>query len=277
MIGASSGVISTTALEESKRRGTSDLDAYQCVLRAHEFYRKYLNPEKHLEVRACLERAVEIDPLYADAWAWLAMMYKEEYELGYNPRPNPLDRMEQAARKAISLESSNQQAHNVLAQALFQRKDRDEFLVQAERAVGLNPNDPFTLATQGYQIAWSGSWERGIALVRKAIALIPEPEGWMYIPLSTDYYRRGKYEAALKEALKVNLPFFWTYVHLAMNYAQFGREAEAKAAAAKLLELYPEFETHARTELKKWWWEESMREHMIEGLRKAGLDIPPPD
>ena len=64
------------------------------------------------------------------------------------------------------------------------------------------------------------------------------------------------------------------YLWLAMNYGQMGRNTEAGESVEKLLELYPDYGTHARTELRKWYWEEELVEHMIDGLRKAGLDIP---
>ena len=49
---------------------------------------------------------------------------------------------------------------------------------------------------------------------------------------------------------------------------------EAMQAVAQLLEAYPGFGQNARRELRKFLWEEDVIEHTIEGLRKAGLEIP---
>ena len=61
---------------------------------------------------------------------------------------------------------------------------------------------------------------------------------------------------------------------LAVAYGQLGREEEARAAVTRLLELYPGFAAKARNDLRKWYYSEDLVEHFIDGLRKAGLDIP---
>ena len=61
---------------------------------------------------------------------------------------------------------------------------------------------------------------------------------------------------------------------LAVSFAQLGREQEARAAAANLVELYPSITEDGRGELSKWFYSEDLVEHFIDGLRKAGLDIP---
>ena len=85
-------------------------------------------------------------------------------------------------------------------------------------------------------------------------------------------------EEALDAAQKINMPGFWvTHVNLARAYGQLGRQAEAAKSIEKLLELYPDYPDHARMRLRKWNWPEAAIEQSIEGLRKAGLDIPDED
>ena len=60
-----------------------------------------------------------------------------------------------------------------------------------------------------------------------------------------------------------------------MNYGQLGRKEEAKAAVARLLKLYPGFGANVRRELRKYNWTDDQIERYVEGLRKAGLEIPP--
>jgi hypothetical protein len=52
-----------------------------------------------------------------------------------------------------------------------------------------------------------------------------------------------------------------------------GRDEEAQAAIAKLLELKPDFAERAREEFEIWNNTEEMIEHELHGLREAGLDI----
>jgi tetratricopeptide (TPR) repeat protein len=127
-------------------------------------------------------------------------------------------------------------------------------------------------------MAYPGRWERGTALVRKAIRLNPNYQGWYHYPLALDRFLKGEYELALKEAQKVNIPgFFWTQLILASIYGQMGREVEARTAAERLLELYPGFTTEtARAQAKKLLMQDDLIEQLQDGLRKAGIEDPPP-
>jgi tetratricopeptide (TPR) repeat protein len=273
-IGDSAGILVRAELEAIKAKPTDSLDAYECVLRAVAHYDVH-TPETHLEARDCLERAVELDPNYAAAWTWLAWMYLDEDRFGFNPRPGSLDRALEAAQRAVVLDADDENARLSLVKVHFHRHELDAFFAEAERAVALNPNNSMVLANVGLQMILPGELDRGFALINKAIALNPNHPEWYHFPLFHYHYLRGEYEKALDMALKINMPgFFWTHVLRAAVYGQLGRKAEAREAADKLLELYPTYPENARDEFRKWNFPEEAIEHHLEGMRKAGLDIP---
>jgi adenylate cyclase len=75
--------------------------------------------------------------------------------------------------------------------------------------------------------------------------------------------------------LEIELPdFYWTQAYLAATYAQLGRKEEARSAVAKLLKLYPGFGANYRREARKYNATDAQMERFVEGLRKAGLDVP---
>jgi hypothetical protein len=78
-----------------------------------------------------------------------------------------------------------------------------------------------------------------------------------------------------REATQIEAPG-WVHNHgiLAMIYGQLGQEEQARAAARQIVKMDPDFEQNARYELQLRSIPEQMAEHMIEGLRKAGLSIP---
>ena len=270
------GVLALTRLEDTRGRDTDQLDAYECVLRAANYY-NILTPEEHFKVRDCLEDAVESDPDYAAALSFLANIYTDEYAFGFNPRPDSLDRALELARRAVELEPSNSLDQWWLARVHYFRHELDEAFYRTDRAIALNPNDATVLAAAATFLYGPGKWERAIALVRKAIALNPNHQGWYHFPLSADHYRKGEYEQALAEAQKINAPgFYWMHMFLAAIYGQMGRQKEARAAVNTLIELYPGFTTEtARGEFRKLNYEDNVTDQFIDGLRKAGLPEPP--
>jgi TolB-like protein/tetratricopeptide (TPR) repeat protein len=268
------GVLTRSGATRAKRKCTGSVDAYEAVLRAFSYWDRQ-TPAEHFEIRDALERGLDLDPEYAPAWACLSIFYLDEYRVGFNPRPEPLDRALKAARRATELDPAGHHAQQALAQVHFYRRERDAFLLAARKAVQLNPNDCTIVAMMGLLTAYAGEWEAGIAMLEKAMALNPYHPGWYYLPLAFHRYRARDYEGALEEALKVDMPGYWpNHMTLAAIYGQLGRPKEAGAALERLLQLSPSFEERAREELGKWLFEREVLEHMLEGLEKAGLQRP---
>ncbi len=207
------GIIATSRLQIAQRSEAHDLGAYECVLRAHEYYGSSdytVDAAKHLVVRTCLEEAVKTDPTYADAWIWLAGMYRDEAWYGHNAIPDPWGRMEAVLRRGLDLDSNHQAGHAFLADLYKERKQEELFFEAARRAIELNPNSANILAWMGAAIATWGQWDQGIPLMRKGVALSHTPPAWMFWTISWDHYRRGEYEESLSVAMKgyVNWPPF---------------------------------------------------------------------
>lgn len=132
--------------------------------------------------------------------------------------------------------------------------------------------DGFTAAYLGLLIAYAGDWERGCALAQRSTQLNPHHPGWYWFPLFFNAYRLRDYRRALEIVLKVNMPAFWrTHLALATAYGELGEQEAARKAVQDLLTIKPDFAMAGRDELRKW-WDAELTEHLIEGLRKAGLE-----
>ncbi|MGA7920561.1 MAG: hypothetical protein WCA38_12940 [Candidatus Acidiferrales bacterium] len=69
------------------------------------------------------------------------------------------------------------------------------------------------------------------------------------------------------------MPGLWrTNFALAAVYGQLGERGAASSAVSELLAIRPNFNQIARQELAKF-WDAQLVEHLIEGLRKAGMEI----
>jgi tetratricopeptide (TPR) repeat protein len=192
--------------------------------------------------------------------------------LNLNPQPDPLDRALDAAQRAVTLDPSSHFAHEVLADVYFQRQDLDLFFAEAQRALALNPNAVASLGSLGLRFNLAGD-ERGIAFVRKAMALDPFHSSWLNFAIAHHHLKRGEYAEALAAARMVDLPdLFTTQIYLAAIYAELGHQSEASSALEKLLQLYPGLTIEKLIEERRKWNEsDDMLCRWAAALRKAGL------
>lgn len=260
-----------------RRKPLPDLEAYTAVLRFYEYLEDF-SVANHARTRETLERAVERDPDYAEAWGCLAIVYAGEHMFGFNPRVDaapPLERARTAALRALKLDPYSITGHYALALSYYYRREMALFRETAERALHLAPNRSDILANLGLHLAYDGQWERGLALLDKARLLNPLHPGWYWFPYALDHYRRGQHAEALDAARRLHLPdFFWEPLFIAMICGQLGRDAEARTALARLLELRPDFVTAPEGVIGIIILDPVLVARCVEGLRKAGLHTP---
>jgi len=266
------GILARSMSEAVRGRDPEQLTPYEAVLRSFG-YGQRITPEELAEARSALESAVRKAPAHSDAWAMLAWLHVQDYAQGFSLQADSLASGLTAAQRAVDAAPSNHLAWFGLAQALFFHKEFQSFRNAAERTVALNPMDGNSIAFLGELLNYAGDWERGLALAGRAKQLNPNYPGWYWYADFYDAYRRGDYRGALNFALKINLPGqFFSHAVTAAASGQLGEADAATKAVRELLKLSPDFVSVARKVIEKW-WEPEYIERMIDGWRKAGLEI----
>jgi TolB-like protein/Tfp pilus assembly protein PilF len=260
------------SISDAVRGGYSrEVGPYEALMRGFGYHQR-LTPAEHAEAREALELAVDRAPSNPDCWAMLSWIYAHEHAHGFNVRPAALERALTAARRAVDIAPSNQLAQQALAVVLFFRKETAGCLSAAERAIALNPLDTSNEAM--FLIAFTGDWDRGCALIRRAMDLNPHHPRWYELTLAIDEYRRADYRGAIDAVAKANAPeVFWGNLALAAAYGQLGELTAARKALRDLLAQKPDFGQTAPELLAKW-MDPQLVEHLLDGLRKAGLSVP---
>ena len=70
------------------RKRTDNLEAYDTFLRGVDYFYRYTK-ESNAQARPLFEKAIELDPQYAEAYAWLGWTYLDC--LGPAMEPEPAD------------------------------------------------------------------------------------------------------------------------------------------------------------------------------------------
>jgi serine/threonine protein kinase/Tfp pilus assembly protein PilF len=237
-------------------------------------YTLQLKAEEHARLRAAFERVLDREPNHADAWACLSNLYCWEYVHRLNPLEKPMERALEAAWRAVTIGPNCQLGWQQVAEAHFFAKDYTAFRDAAERAMALNPRNSHTRVYLGLLIAFSGEWDRGLALVQRAIALNPHLPDWCYLPYFYNHYRKGEYQAALQVVKKINMPEDpWPQMGIAATCGQLKQQEMARAAVELVRRHQPLYLDlkYYREDAEKWFADTSIVEHLLQGLRKLGL------
>src|ERR1700690_3424225 len=266
------GALPRSMTEAVHSKAPEELSPYEAVLRSFAYFERY-TPEELSASRSGLEAALRKAPAYADAWAMLACLSAQDHLHGYELQKNALENAASAARKAVALSPANHLAYFSLAQVLSHQKD-DSFQDAAERALALNPMDGNAVAFLGEFLVYAGNAERGMQLAGRAKQLNPNHPGFYWFADFYHAFSQKDYRGALAFAQKAKLrgnPL--ASMMIASAAGQLGDPETAAKAAGDLLKFRPELPALMPRQVANIWNPE-YGERFLDGLRKAGLDIP---
>jgi adenylate cyclase len=262
-----------TEIALATRRRPENLTAYDCYLRALPQF--YLSTREGLaEAIRLAQRALELDPRFGLVAALAGICHTNNVLWGYAVDPQ-FERKEAVRlfRLALRIDDSDPET---LAWAAFisayMLGDSESEIEMAERAVALNPNSFYAWNGRGWVYRVAGLPEEAIRSFERAIRMSPV-DPLLYRPFTGIGYaliELGRFDEAIVAGKKAHgqNPFF-SPAHrcLASAFAHLGRDAEAREAAAHLLEVDPGFTISAFIARGG----QSNAKLLIEGLRKAGL------
>jgi len=268
--------VTLTQGEEARMfaKGTKNLEAYLKLMQAREHHEVFTKESQAL-ARQLAEEAIALDPGYALAYSYAALALAHEVLVGTysNPR-EALERGMKLVQKAIALDDSLAHPHEILSKYyIWLSKDYEKGIAEAERAVTLEPNSVDAYIQLGGNLRWAGRCAEAIPILQKAMRLSPIPPYLCLQILAHCYYLTGQYEEAIALQRRIlqkepnQLP---TQVGLTAALIQAGKEDEARAEAAKVLRIDPNFsvESFARRFPAK---DQKVIDDFISALRKAGL------
>ncbi len=275
------GRIEKAVAERSQRKPTNNIKAYEFVLRGKMYFNR-LNANDLVEAHRLFEKAVELDPRYARAHAFLALTYLADALFGWATDDFSQEAIE-SAQKAAALDSNDILCESVLGYTYLVRGLWEDAEKQFNKVIAQNVNDAEIMAWNGDALNMLGRHEEGRDLILEAMRLDP-----LHPPLYDWFfgcvlYSEKHYEEVIQVLTGRVLLNSAAYAWLAGAYAYLGRVEEARRALDTFIRerrrelstanIYIEDDTigtlaeayrdHYRLEAD---WE-----HFSNGLRKAGL------
>jgi tetratricopeptide (TPR) repeat protein len=232
--------------------------------------------DDNAEARSLFERATELDPNSAWAFAGLAGSHFNAVEYQWTDSPAEFfSRGVEAAKRAVALDSESALAHAVLGVASYYVGDAGKAISCFRRAIELDPSLAFAHAELGWVLAATGRPDVGITEVETAMRLTPrDPLMWMFFLVkAVAFFSAGQYEEAvdwLERSLQGKSDYPFTSCMLAAGLAHLGRADESQDVCNRLLKLSPGFSLAAVRLLIPFAAPE-FSERLMDGLRKAGL------
>jgi TolB-like protein/DNA-binding SARP family transcriptional activator/Flp pilus assembly protein TadD len=275
------GQIEQLELGRAATKPAGDQVAYDCLLRGRQCLNRYTK-DGELEARRYFERALELDPDYAAAYAGLSISYLHEYEASWCEAPEEaLERAYTLAQKAVALDDADSPARYAIASACYYRGQHELAMVHVEKALELNPNDYHNICSKGYFLAFSDRPSESIACSNEAMRLNPLTPDNCLFAIGIAEYVAGRYEEALAAFGKTKGWGLLRPAWIAACYAQLGRDAQARAAGAEVRDLAPgDPSVPDEDDIERWraYWSRLLRfedpndqARFLQGLRKAGL------
>jgi adenylate cyclase len=189
------------------KRQTVNAQAYDLYLRGQDYlYRLTKRSVDH--AIQLFERAIELDPRYAAAYAACSSAYGQMYQ--YFARDEKYrNRAQEMSFKALMYDGNLPEAYTAMGLSYFIWGKLDEASASSRKAIELAPDDFVAHWTLGRIHFTNGEFEQAYALFRRVIDL----------------------KAA----------FISGYADLAMTCDKLGRTAEARAARDQMLERLPNY------------------------------------
>lgn len=245
---------------------TRDFNAFDCVLKGI-YCKEQFTANASMEAHNWFAKAIEIDPLCAEAYAWQALVTLCDMYLRWPIDRDGLENSFVAARRAIEIDPNCADGHLALGWAYNWSGDLDRGFAAFDRAMQINPNDSDLMVFKGEELATNGRFDEGIELIQRGIKFNMQPPDWYFWHLGLAYFSASRFTEAIDAFERMGRQNKDTLTHLVACYANTGRLDRAADRFAELMQEDPQFSSEQTRETHKHYSDE------VYALLLQGLEI----
>ncbi|MGA8265990.1 MAG: protein kinase [Ignavibacteriaceae bacterium] len=229
------------------KRSTINPEAFDLYLRARDsLYRR--TTKSMLQAIQLFEKAIELDPRYADAYAGIGESYSALY-LDSQRNEIWLDKAIENGLKALMYDSGLSEAYAALGLAYYNKRSFEEAVTASKKAIELDRNNFIAYWILARIYIATNKEREAEELCLKVIELNPDFYS-VYGDLEIIYGRLGekeKYDAMVKTGIEAYQRYLRDHqddarchMYLATDLAQIGDKDNALKEAKRALELNPD-------------------------------------
>jgi adenylate cyclase len=273
--GAIEPSVTQAEIERASLKPTDNLKAYDCLLKALVESQLYSREGVDRAIRLA-RRATEMDPRYAQAYAYIASWLQLRKIYGW--MENEAEEIEEGIRLAYLAVQLQPNDPTVLTQAAFALAHLNRDLVTAipwfDRAIALNPNSAMAFGRGAVVRNFAGEYAIAANHADRAIRLSPFDPFMFAFSMArgiSHFFRRELADAIawLRKAAQENPQHTPTFFCLASALAHSGQLDDARAAMSRVMDMRPMSSVTWHRQRRP--YPDDDYEYLLDGARRAGL------
>ncbi|CAN7348041.1 winged helix-turn-helix domain-containing protein [Mesorhizobium amorphae] len=226
----------TAIASRARTRPTDNMSAYEFYLRALQLAAVY-DYDTVREAEPFLRQAVKLDPRFAAAHALLSFVETLKFFwIYYNP--DVLHSGLEIARTALQLDPDEAYGHLATGFAHLYLRQFRQAEISLDRAVALNPNDPFILSIRALHLNYTNRPDEALVEINEAQRRDPYAAGWYGDFRGIILTTAGRYREATACYAKMATVQPWSLVRLIVCHSELGEIKQAQDLLAKVKAHY---------------------------------------
>lgn len=260
-------------------RRTNNLNAFLKYLqaRAHFAHGKL---ENYPLVRHIAQEAIDLDARYSVPYVLIAWTHYYDGKQGSSDsRQKSFEMADVHVREAEKLDDSYPDTYILMGFLFLWQKQFEQALTAGRKAIALGPNNAEAHMIMAHILRFIGEFEEAAQMVEKALRLEPYYPSFYLTELAMCHYYTGRYSEAVasaKDFLSMaedrgdSELLYFGYTSLAMNYVRLNKLEDARLAARRVLDYFPEYSLEWDRKASFYKYPEHLEQQHAD-LRKAGI------
>jgi TolB-like protein/Flp pilus assembly protein TadD len=229
------------------KRQTVNAQAYDLYLRGQDYLYRLTRRSVEYAIQL-FEKAIELDPRYAAAYAACSTAYGQLYQY-FDRDDRNRTRAEELSFKALMYDNNLPEAYTAMGLSYFIWGKLEEASVSSRKAIELAPDDFVAHWTLGRIHFTNGEFEQAYSLFRRVTELKPTFfSGYVDLAQTCDGLKRDEEARAARRQVAELMPNYLLQnpddararMYYAVVLAEMGRKAEALREGTKALEVSPD-------------------------------------